>query len=265
MAFDPKSLSPDAQALYRKIGRRFDSGRTLSQAEKTLNGARKIMEMHADALARQGVRTGTITRLEEVRQALLAATAGREYTRARKKVTNEAHLRAMHAAKGTRLELHSALGIARTRLFEAGDAASVSELDVALSSTSSAGADSDVLINQLKVLVQPLTNSAIRQVIGDGDETIPAALESEVARRIAQLDQAREEKAGPRGTPIDTALIDIMDGMLVVMCRDIRRAVRALARQLGTPELADEVELSELYQPRRRNRNSGGGGGSHAV
>src|SRR5690606_40769298 len=48
VAFDPKTLSPEAQALYRKIGKRFDSGRTLSQAEKTRNGANKIIGLHAE-------------------------------------------------------------------------------------------------------------------------------------------------------------------------------------------------------------------------
>jgi len=261
VAFDPKTLSPEAQALYRKIGKRFDSGRTLSQAEKTRNGANKIIGLHAEALARRGVRASTITRLEEVRQALLAATEGREHTRTGKKVTNVAHLDAISDGKNTRLELQSALGIARTQLFETGDKASVNEIDVALDSTSVVGDDSDVLINQLKVLVKPLTNAAIRQVVADGDETIPAALEAEVAARIASLDTAREQKAAPAGTPIDTGFIDVMDGMLVVICRDIRRAVRALARQLGKPELNDEVELKELYARTKRAKNRGGGGG----
>lgn len=259
MALDLSNLSPEAQALYRKIGANYDSGRTLAQAEKTRNGVKKVLDLYPEALSLQGVRISTVTRLEDARAALLEATAGREHTRTQKKVTNVAHIRAMFDGKGTRLELHAAYNSARRILLEAGDRDSVNLIDVTLGRTKSAGADSDVLINQLELLGELLTNTAIRQAVADGDETIPTALETAVAERIAALNSTRIDKAAPRGTPIDTGLIDLLDGMIIVICRDIRRAVRALARSLGQPHLAEEVELNELYKSIKRTKNEEGG------
>lgn len=251
MAIDLSTLSADAQAHYRKIGANYDSSRTLAQAEKTRNGANKIIALHPEAFALHGIRPSTITRLEELRAMLLEATAGREHTRTQKKATNEAHVRAMHDGKGTRLELNAAFNSARRLLLESGDTESVNLIDVTLGRTRSAGADSDLLIQQLELLGGLLTNSAIRQAVADGDESIPSALEASVSERIERLKSTRLEKAGPRGTPIDTGLVDLLDGMLIVLCRDIRRAARALSRALGQPHLAKEVELDVLYARKR--------------
>lgn len=264
MAFDRTKIAPAAQAAYRKIGARHDSESVRAQAERTRKGANKIIASHGPRFAPHGVAAATIVRLDDLMVAHGEATTTREHARTYKKVTNIAHQNAIFDAKGTRLKLHSAYANARTTLFEAGEQASVDEIDVALNRTRSAGDDTDLLVSQLEILVAPLKKTPIREAVASGDETIPAALETEVTESIATLKSTSGESAAPRGTPVDSELVDLLDGMIIVTCRNIRRAARALSREVGQPALAEEVELNELYKGTKRDKNAGGGGGGPA-
>lgn len=254
MPFDPNTLSPEARAAYRAIGARYDSSRTRAQAERTRNGALKILATHGERFAHHGVYPSTITELEELMEAQVASTSGRELVRTQKKATNVAYVHAIFDAKNTRVKLHSTYTIARRSLFEAGDKEAVRAIDAALDRTRSAADDADLLVTQLEVLGAVLKITSVRQAVAKENESIPATLEAEVAERIAILKSASMSKAGPRGTPIDSELVDVIDGAIVTRCREVRRAARALARELGVPALADEVELEELYANTRRGK-----------
>jgi len=54
------------------------------------------------------------------------------------------------------------------------------------------------------------------------------------------------------GTPTETARLDLVDGLIVELCRAARRAARAAARALGRPEIAKAFELTHLYKQTRR-------------
>lgn len=247
MALDLSWLSPEARAYYIEIGKRYNSLATRAQAEYSLKGAAEYSEL----LLQHGCGP-QIELLRELLAELIARGATRETVRANRKATNVAHLDAINDAKGTRLKLHSVYTITRTALFDRGDKANVNFIDAALNQTRSAGDDSDLLGKQLETLGALLKQTAIREVIAGGDDTVPTALEAEIAERLAALNSTRAEKAGPRGTPAETEEIDLIDGLIVATARNLRKAARVLARIHGKPAIAKALHTRPLYQGTKR-------------
>jgi hypothetical protein len=244
MPFERSSIAPEAQAYYIKIGRRFGSDDTLRQADKTL----LTLDKHIVPLAVHGVGEQHRTLLRDLRDALLAAGVDRNQTRTDKKVTNAALLDAMHAGKAARFQAHGALSGARLVLFNGDAKAAVNDIDAALDATRSAGADADALAKQLELLSVLVAKAPIAEAIGEPASALGATL----AARIDALKVGREATATPRGTPAQTELLDLIDGMIVEITRAARKAGRALSGVSGQPSIANELQLTELYRTRGR-------------
>ncbi len=252
MTFDRTTIAPEAQKHCIEIGERFGSSDTLRQADKTLTATQK----YGDLLAKRGFGPSQVALLADVRDALLAAGVTRDLSRAGKKQTNAALLDAMSAAKGERFEIHAIYANARTALFMKGDLTSVNAIDVALASTSNAGDDAVLLGNQLGLLTDLLKTTAIREAVG---EEPASAIETDAAARVAALTAARQQHAGPRGTPAETEYLNLLDGLVAILCRNARKAARAVARQSGQPAIAKELQLTELYSKTVRAKQDSGG------
>ncbi|MDI3290893.1 hypothetical protein [Polyangium sp. 15x6] len=91
-----------------------------------------------------------------------------------------------------------------------------------------------------------------------------AALDLEA--KATALRVAAKAKAEPKGTPVETETLDLIDGIIVSLARTAREAAEAAARELGEPAIATAFELSALYKRRGRKKadepNGGGPQGS---
>ncbi len=243
MAFDPLTIAPEARAHYIRIGKRFGSDDTLAQADKTLAALRD----YGDSVARTGFGSGQASILTDVRDELSAASVHRLEARADKKVTDAALLDAMRDGKTARFTVRAALSAARFQLFNAGDQASVNDIDAVLDRTSSAGADAAKLASQLEALDEVAQEAPVAAALGDQ----AADLHTQLQARVDALHTARAEKAAPHGTPAATEDLDLLDGLIVTLVRTARKAARAAARLEGTPAIAKSFELDQLYKTSR--------------
>lgn len=241
MAFDPTLIAPEEKVRLRRIGASFGSSDALAQADVTLKYATK----HISILPMHGFGPVQLAQLEDARAASIAQGVQRADTRTGRKVTKTALLDAMFAGKSVRMRARTIYTNARGTLAAAGNQpASVRTIDSVLAATSSAGSDSDELATQMQQLQNLLTDTAIRGAVG---EEVATALETDLRTRRDALLIARGEGASTRGTPTDTDLIDLIDGVIVELVRAARRAARSAARELGQPAIADELQLNELY------------------
>ncbi|TKD03986.1 hypothetical protein [Polyangium fumosum] len=64
--------------------------------------------------------------------------------------------------------------------------------------------------------------------------------------KATALRDAAKAKAEPRGTPVETETLDLLDGIIVSLARTAREAAEAAARELGEPAVATAFELSAL-------------------
>jgi hypothetical protein len=70
------------------------------------------------------------------------------------------------------------------------------------------------------------------------------------------LRDAAKVKAEPRGTPVETETLDLIDGFIVSLSRAAREAAEAAARDLAEPAIVTAFELTALYK--RRAKKAGG-------
>jgi hypothetical protein len=246
MTIDLSTLSPNARAEYIRIGRQYGSTDTLAQANQTLTGLGK----YAPELVRHGFSLGDGTRLQGARDALTEAGVGRADKVGTRKVTSHAYVDALAHGKAKREDARSILDNARRALSESVDAtatAGVNVIKTALQQTRTAGADGDKLATQLETLRTTLGDPSVAaEVAGRGGPE--AALDLGIAADA--LHAASQERAGAPGTPAETELLDLLDGIIVGLVRGARKAARPAAKRLGTPALMADFELTKLYASR---------------
>jgi hypothetical protein len=69
-------------------------------------------------------------------------------------------------------------------------------------------------------------------------------------------------RTGARGTRVETEQLDLLDGIIVTLVRNARKAARAAAKRLGKPSLVADFELTKLYEPRAEEAPAAPSGGS---
>lgn len=243
-------IKPAARDHYRSLGAQYGPDDVRDQGQKTANALTEF----GSFLRPQGFVEADTTRLGELLVEHAAGDAQRESKKIAKKTTNKALVNAMLDGKKVRRQGRSVLLNSRRPLFEQGQLAVVASIDSALAQTQSAGADPAVLATQLKLLQDTLTAEAIAAVAAERGGTEALAALQLAADTLRSADQ---DKTVPRGTPTQTAHLDLIEGMIIVLVRDARRAARAAADALGRPEIAKAFELDELYGRPRRKRSDG--------
>ncbi|MDC3961424.1 hypothetical protein [Polyangium jinanense] len=241
MALDLTTLSPDVRAAFIKDGERFGSEDTLDQANQTLNA----YLTHGSKLAPFGFVAEDAAELKDARDALIEAGIGRVSKRTSKKVDTAAHAAAIRDGQAIRLRARSVLAGAKRALLLAGKVDAVQKIDVLLGLDSVASDDAEGLAKQLDALRTALKEPVVAEAAKTrGGPQAALDLES----RAQALRDAAKSKAEPRGTPVETETLDLIDGIIVSLTRTAREAADAAARELGEPAIATAFELSALYK-----------------
>lgn len=252
MAFDISVISPQARADYIRVGRNWGSKDTLAQANDTL----QALTRYGSELVLFGFAAEDGKTLALVRDALQEATLGRFYAEASKKATSKAYLDAMRAGKNARLAARSVLSnverILRDKAVPAHEG-SLRGLGLALMKTQSAGADDHKLLEQLEILAECLRDSVIRDEAATrgGPESL-----REIEAAIVNIRDWAQSRTIKRGTPAETEMLDLLDGIIVSLARSARRAARIAAVRAGSPALAKAFELSRLYTTRSQSSST---------
>ncbi|UQA55786.1 hypothetical protein [Polyangium aurulentum] len=247
MALDLTTISPEARAAFIKDGERFSSEDTLEQANGTLNG----YSLHGSKLAAFGFAPEDALELKDARDALIEAGVGREAKRTNKKIDTAAHATAMRDGQGVRLRARSVLSGARRVLLRVGKTDAVQRIAALLDRESVAADDAEGLAKQLDALRGALKDAAVEDAAQTrGGPQVIVDLEA----GAKALRDAAVAKAGPRGTPVETETLDLIDGIIVSLSRTARDAAEAAARELSEPAIATAFELSALYKRRGKKK-----------
>jgi hypothetical protein len=230
---------PAAAERYLRIGRQWGSNDTWAQANQTLNG----LATYGTELAKHGFSAADGQRLADARDALQAAGVGRDVAAGSKKLTSTTYVGVLRDGKQVRETARSILENVKTALGDGGDEASVKTIEVVLNQTRSAGADAGELAKHLDLLSGVLEEEAA------ADRGGPAGVTALTACAAALRTAAQQRAAGP-GTPAETETLDLLDGIIVTLARNARKAARPAAKRLVMPSLLTDFELTKLYPPK---------------
>lgn len=245
MPLNLEAIPAEAAAKLTLIGESFSSPDALGQAYITLKG---LEDFRAELEQYGGFAAEDEQELADARDHHLIAGVDRDEAIANRKSTNQTLLEAMFDAKEKRSRARNILMNARSRLQRKGKRDAVRAIDAAIDTTTSAGSDPDALRRQLGVLAGVITDNAdVAGAVRNAE-----ALATELTTASATVQAAHAVKPVGGGTPTETARLDLVDGLIVELCRAARRAARAAARALGRPEIAKAFELTRLYKKTRR-------------
>jgi hypothetical protein len=240
MTFAPEKIPAAARHELIAVGRKFGSEDTLAQAEQTL----KALKTHGPKFALWGFNDADTKSLDDARAALITAGVGREVVRVDKKTTNTAYADALKTGKAKRLRARSVLSGARRVLDEQGDAESVRTIDTVLDHAPTAGDSAGKVAEQLDTLLTTFSEASVAKAASErgGPEIVVELVTCSAALRAVSQDAATVP-----GTPAATERLNLIDGIIVGLTRDARKAARAAAKELGEPAMAAEFELTHLY------------------
>jgi hypothetical protein len=226
---------------YLRIGVTFGSDRTVAVANQHIKG----LAEHPGKL--KGVNARMIARLIWARDRLIESGVGRSEKRIGQAALTEQVAQAIKTGKLERADLRVILeaSVAALLLLGTADAdAEADHVEKVLARTSRAADDAGPLADQLQVLSNTLARPAVRAVAEDDvDAELAEAQRAEQALRALDA-----QRAGPAGTPEETQRLDLLDGMVVTLVRQIARSAKAAARRLSDPALADVFSLDALYR-----------------
>lgn len=247
MTLNLTTIAPEARAILIADGGRFGSDDTLEQANQTLNA----YAMHGSKLGQYGFGVDDAQELQDARDALIAAGVGRESKRTSKKVDTAALQAAMREAQGVRLRARSVLNGTHRVLTMGGQTDAAQKITVLLERESVAALDAEGLAKQLDALREVLQDGAISNAAKNrgGVKAI-----GDLQSSAQELRNAAKAKAEPRGTPVETETLDLIDGLIVSLSRAAREAAEAAARDLSEPAIVTAFELTALYKRRAKKK-----------
>lgn len=226
-------LSDDARAFLARVGRRFGTQEVLAQAKQTLEAHRRF----ANDLRLHGFSAADRDRLAAAR------IAAASLVRADTKITDRDYVQALGEAKDSRARARSVLLSAYRRLRASGGSSpelahAMSEMSDVISQTAEPGGDDHVYAAHLarlrEVLALPLVASEVSSSGGpEADAMLAGALET--LQRV-------NEVASPAVNRDD----DVLDGMIVELCRTAQFAAQSVAKELGDRSIAGEFRLGKL-------------------
>ena len=242
MSLDLDIIPAEMRARLIAVGRQFGSADTLAQAEATIEAC----AAYGGLLEGHGFVEVDLERLREARDKLRETGAAEEPPASARKLTSIEYVRAMRDGKTLRQQARAILHIIMQRLSFSEDpvqheaARSVSS---SLDQTQSSRGDPIRLASQLDQLRATLTMARVERMASTRGG--PA-----LVQRLAQAaERLRGTRADRRGSEQGDR-IDLIDGVIVELVRDARRASRSAARALGRPEIAGAFELHKLYGAR---------------
>lgn len=239
--FNPDLLSPTIRSKYIVIGRKFGSDRTYAQGVETYNGAMT----HAAALKAYGFSPAKANRLGEATDALKALGGDRELARLAAGQGTDARHAAQAAGKAARRKASSVMELALDELRLAGFETVAADAERVLRQTTSSGSDLSLLDRQLETLTGAFTSPEMSELTDDAGG--PEALEALTNARQMLAPVLGRGRTHAGNTPIETERLDILDGIIVELCRQARAASRKAAIALAQPAMAKAFELDVLY------------------
>jgi len=240
MAFDIDNIPQSRRVTLIKLGEEFGSQDTLAQANQTLAAYHK----HAAVLKPFGYTATHAAELEGARNALSNAGVDRESAKGKKKVNGQSYVDAMNQAQTERLAARALLiGVREDIEGNVSTLVADQEAAAALSQTRVGPTKAEPMAQQLTLLMVALKKTEIASLIAEGGPEAVVALNA----AIVALRKADQEDVGVRGTPVETAMLDLLDGIVVQNVRKARRVAAVAGRKLGNAAIAKDFKLDKLY------------------
>lgn len=243
MALDLETYSPEALERFRVVGERYSSGVALAQADKTLAAC----ERHREGLVQFGFGPDDEQTLVDGRQeSRLQQTEHAQADGSRKAVTatfSDTRDSGRHERRAGR----TVLGRGANELLKLRDYDNARAAQAILKVTRATPKD-DALPVHLETLLAALQQPAMAAVLArrGGPETV-----GRIQGVLAVLQPAMEEKSASSPVMLASQRRDILDGLLVSLCRDAYAAARLLGRALKQPAIAAEFSLTHLKRSRK--------------
>jgi hypothetical protein len=242
MPFDIESLTAEECVRYLAIGRRYTTEDVLAQADKSLLG----YQLYGHLLVVHGFGPEDGALLIEVVGLLRETDGGHIQVVDARKLLGMTYEGARRIAKDERINGRTLTSMSIAPLNRANHSELAQRATLVLQQTSRADSDKQ-LTDQIKTLHDLLSAPELGPIIATrGGPTILAGLASARTTLLAAV-QARA------GKPEVTAAAqrrDILDGVVVTLCRAARDASRISARRLGQPAIAAAFKLDLLPKSR---------------
>jgi hypothetical protein len=243
MIIELASLSPEAREHYRIRGERVTTSDAVAQAHKTM-GAFRLFGVQ---VAEDGYGPEDHERLSDATDTLLERYTDRSEALDASKLSGITYHTARRGARQGRQSARTLFNTCIAPLRDTGKLQEVARIESLLKQTRAAP-DDNALIDHLKRLHAMLNEPMLEPyVAGRGGASISARLQSS---REAFMAAIRERAAHPdvAATSEDR---NIIEGIIVVNCRNAYAAARIAARRLGQPAIANEFKLVYLRSSTR--------------
>ncbi|AKT40462.1 hypothetical protein [Chondromyces crocatus] len=249
MTFDPATLSPHARAKYIRVGTHYSSHDTVAQAGATLLALAK----HAPQLIDYGFSQTDALLLEQARDALIAGEVTRTARTNQLRRDRRAYADAIHQAKHHRAAARTILLAVTTALRADGAPEDLERLATTTLQQTSRLPRTRGLALQLHAHLALLlatfqTPDITTAALYRGGPAIVTAL----AVTLTTLTTSLEHRSENLSSLEETEHLNLLDGIIVTLARQARRAARHAGRALGTPVIADAFTLRLLDNPPRK-------------
>ena len=241
---DLSQIASNARQRYIRLGRRYGSDDTFQQATKTL----KALTTHGNDLLERGFGSADVSRLQAAQSALGAAGIGRETKVTAKKSTRKDYVAALANAKTARNKARTILENILVLLHDEGNEGIAHHVESALGQTNSLpvpGQD-EALAVQLDLLAATLTDAHVANAAGPRGGQKALVQLQDTASALRNDSEERENT----GTRMSTEEMDLLDGIIVTLCRSARNAAKQASRELGRPALLADFALTHITPAR---------------
>jgi hypothetical protein len=226
-------LSDDARAFLGRVGRRFGTQEVLAQAKHTLTARGRF----GNEVRLHGFSAADGDRLAAAREAAASIA------RVDEKITDREYVLALVEAKTSRARARSVLLSAYRRLRASGGsspelARAMAEMSGIISETAEPGGDERVYAVHLARLREVLAMPSVHAEVADsGGPEADAKLGEALAalRRVDEVD-----------APANSRDEDVLDGLIVELCRTAQFAAQSAAKEIGNGAIAGEFRLVKL-------------------
>jgi hypothetical protein len=242
MSVDIDALAPSARKRYLGIGRRYVTAAVLAQADKTMRGLVKYGPLLVD----QGFGAEDGQDLGEVAAALRLQDNDTAQAQGMRKMTSQTSSDTIAKSKLGRRSARSVLRATMRVLGEQANETAAARVLAALKETKTLPGNA-MLPKQLAMLLEVLSDPVVAGVAqGRGGPGAVTRLTSLQVALIAALGDRAEQSP----TTSANERRDILDGMVVTLCRLAYTAAQLASRALGQPSIEVEFELTHLTPSR---------------
>ncbi|AKT41865.1 hypothetical protein [Chondromyces crocatus] len=249
MSFDPSTLSAQAKASYIAVGKHYSSHDTVAQANATLAALGK----HGAALVDHGFSAADGDLLAVARDALISGEVTRTGQMGVMRQDRLAYGDALQEAKAQRESARAVLLAVMTVLRAAGAAEEVQRrVTTTLGQTSRVpkGRGEAMLLHAHLGLL--LATFEVPDVAAAAASRGGPGVALGLGAAMTKLSAGLEQRPARRGPIEETEYLNLLDGIVVTLARQARRAARNAGRALGTPVVRQAFALRFLDGPPKR-------------